>query len=171
MESDGYELRDTADGRGHGVFATRSFRPGETVIVGTIARRVDRNHSHATQVGPFEYVELSGLAPKANHSCDPNCGVRINDSGAPDLVARGLICAGDEITFDYAMRNYSIEHFPAQCRCGSALCRTWVTGWKDLPQERRSAYRGLVAPYLLEMENEVGDPRQGQDAPRRSVPS
>ena len=155
MESDGYELRDAADGRGHGVFATRSFRSSETVIVGIIDHHVDRNHSHATQVGPSQYVELSGLAPKVNHSCDPNCGVRINGCGAPDLVARRLIVAGEEITFDYAMRNYSIEHFPARCRCGSSLCRRWVTGWKDLPKERRRDYGALVAPYLLEMENEM----------------
>lgn len=152
MEADGCELRTTPDGRGEGVFATRSFRPGETVIVGRIERQVESNHSHATQVGPFEYVELSGLGPMANHSCDPNCGIRTNDRGAPDLVARRAIAAGEEITFDYAMRNYSIEHFPAHCRCGSQLCRTSVTGWKDLPEERREAYDGLVAPYLLEME-------------------
>ncbi len=155
MEAHGCRLLSTADGRGQGVFASRTFHAGETVIVGIIERRTDSNHSHATQVGPSEYVELSGLAPKVNHSCDPNCGVRINDGGAPDLVARRLIAAGAEITFDYAMRNYSIEHFPDRCGCGSPLCRTSVTGWKDLPEERKSAYRPLVAPYLLEMDNEM----------------
>jgi hypothetical protein len=76
MESDGYELRGADDGKGQGVFAIRSFHTGETVIVGIIERRVQRNHSHATQVGPSEYVELSGAGPKVNHSCDPNCGIR-----------------------------------------------------------------------------------------------
>lgn len=40
-----------------------------------------------------------------NHSCSPNCGVRLNDAGAYDFVAREPIAAGEEITFDYAMRN------------------------------------------------------------------
>ena len=152
MESDGCVLR-SAGARGDGVFATRSFRAGETVLVGIIERWFNENHSHATQIDASTYVQLSGLAPKVNHSCDPNCGVRVNDRGAPDLVARRLIAAGEEITFDYAMRNYSIEHFPAECGCGSPLCRRFVTGWKDLSEEQRTSYTGMVAPYLLEMDN------------------
>lgn len=155
MKSDGYELRGTADGRGDGVFATRPFRPGETVLVGLIERRVQENYAHATQVARSEYVVLAGLGSKVNHSCSPNCGIRMNPSGAPDLVARKLIRLGDEITFDYAMRNYSIEHFPNRCGCGSRACRGSVSGWRDLPDERKHAYQGLVAPYLLDIENET----------------
>jgi uncharacterized protein len=59
------------------------------------------------------------MGPKVNHSCSPNCGVRLNDSGACDFVAREPIEAGEQITFDYAMRNYSVEHFPGGCLCGS----------------------------------------------------
>ena len=128
MTHAGYELSLSGDGRGDGVFATRSFQPGETVMVGEIDRRLPQNHSHATQIGPTEYVQLSGLGSKVNHSCDPNCGIRVNDAGAPDLVARRNIGAGEEITFDYAMRNYSVEHFPSRCRCGAARCRGTVTG-------------------------------------------
>lgn len=156
MESDGYVVRTTEDGRGLGVFAIRTFSAGDTVVVGIIERRVERNHSHATQVGRCEYVELSGAGPKVNHSCDPNCGIRVNDRGAPDLIARRRIAAGEEVTFDYAMRNHSIEHFPSRCRCGTELCRGFVTGWKDLPGERKTEYRSIAAPYLLQMEDETG---------------
>jgi len=151
----GCELSLTGDGRGHGVFAIRSFHAGDTVMAGEIERRLRENHSHATQVGLTEYVELAGLAPKVNHSCNPNCGVRINGAGAPDLVARWNIAAGEEITFDYAMRNYSVDHFPNRCLCGSARCRGTVTGWRDLSEERRAAYRGIVAPYLLELDRQA----------------
>jgi len=147
----GYELRG-APGKGEGVFATREFRAGETVIVGVVERRAAVNGAHSTQVGPGEWVLLAGLCTKANHSCDPNCGVRLNRSGAPDLIARRAVRAGDEISFDYAMRNWTIEHFPRRCACGAPGCRGAVTGWKDLPATRKVAYRGLVAPYLLEMD-------------------
>ena len=43
--SGGYELQ-RADARGEGVFATRSFQVGETVMVGVIEAELDRNHSH-----------------------------------------------------------------------------------------------------------------------------
>jgi uncharacterized protein len=154
MRHAGYELSVTGDGRGEGVFATRRFKPGETVMIGEIERRLPGNHSHATQVGLGQYVLLGGLGSKVNHSCDPNC--RVNASGAPDLVARRHIEPGEEITFDYAMRNYSIEHFPSPCLCGAAACRGTITGWKDLPLDRKAAYQGLIAPYLLDLEQKIG---------------
>ncbi|MER5770894.1 SET domain-containing protein-lysine N-methyltransferase [Streptomyces sp. NPDC001985] len=145
----GAELRE-ARGKGGGVFATRTFRTGELVLDGVIEAELDRNDSHASQIGWNRFVRHGGLMPKVNHSCDPECGVRLNASGAHDLFARRAIAAGREITFDYAMRNFSIEHFPALCGCGSPLCRGRVTGWKDLPAARRDAYRDSVAPYLLD---------------------
>ncbi len=156
MRHAGYKLSVTGDGRGEGLFATRRFNPGETVVVGEIDRRLPGNHSHATQVGVGQYVLLGGLGSKVNHSCDPNCGVRVNASGAPDLVARRNIEPGEEITFDYAMRNFSIEHFPSPCLCGAAACRGTITGWTDLPPDRKAAYQGLIAPYLLDLEQETG---------------
>jgi hypothetical protein len=144
------------------------FSAGETVIIGEIARVLPGNHSHATQVGLTEFVQLAGLASIVNHSCDPNCGVRVNGAGGPDLVARQDIAPAEEITFDYAMRNYSVEHFPSRCRCGAACCRGSVTGWIDLPEERKLAYRGLVAPYLLELDPRHGPPDRRQMPTARS---
>jgi hypothetical protein len=123
-------------------------------MVGVIKCRAVKNHSHATQVGLWEHVQLGGLCSKVNHSCRPNCGVRLNDLGAPDLIALEPIVAEDEITFDYAMRNYSIEHLP-RCCCGASICRGSITGWKDLSTEQKEAYRGCVAPYLLELDREA----------------
>lgn len=156
MPTTGHEVRGTAEGKGNGVFATRAHQQGETVMVGVIERRLTGNTAHATQVGRSEWVQLAGLGPMVNHSCDPNCGIRMNSGGAPDLVARRAIALGEEITFDYAMRNYSVEQFPARCRCGASLCRGSVTGWKDLPLERKAAYGRLVAPYLLEVDRQAG---------------
>jgi hypothetical protein len=145
---DGFELRMT-DNRGEGVFAARSFQLGETVLVGRIDRELDHNHPHASQIGEDHFVLHGGLIPKVNHSCEPNCGIRPNASGAHDLVARKPITLGEEITFDYAMRNYSVEYFPDHCRCGSCHCRDHITGWKDLPAQRKVDYHGFVAPYLI----------------------
>lgn len=149
---DGFELR-SAGGKGEGVFATRFFRLGETVMVGRIDRELDHNHPHASQVSEHRFVLHGGLIPKVNHSCEPNCGIRLNSSGAHDLVAREPIAADQEITFDYAMRNYSVEYLPA-CRCGSRHCRGRITGWKDLSQQGKADYHGFVAPYLIDIDNQ-----------------
>lgn len=148
---DGVVLRTAHDGTGDGVLATRAFATGETVMVGVLVGELGGNDSHATQVALDRWVRHGGLGPKVNHSCDPNCGVRLNSGGAFDFVARRPVVAGQELTFDYAMRNYTVEHFPAACLCGAAGCRGRVTGWKDLPAARREDYGDLVAPYLRAM--------------------
>ncbi|MEO7195720.1 MAG: SET domain-containing protein-lysine N-methyltransferase [Pseudonocardiaceae bacterium] len=149
----GYELRGTDD-KGEGIFATRSFQIGETVMVGVIDREVDCNHSHASQVSKERFVIHGGLIPKVNHSCDPNCGILLNASGAHNILARKSIVAGQEITFDYAMRNYTVEYFPASCRCGTPFCRDRITGWKNLPTQRKENYHGFVAPYLIDIDKQ-----------------
>jgi hypothetical protein len=151
----GYELCTPEGGKGGGVRATRGFQIGETVMVGILEGEVPQNDSHATQVGRDTWARHGDLGPQVNHSCSPNCGVELNDTGACNFVARKSISSGEEITFDYAMRNYSIEHFPDECLCGADICRGSVTGWKDLPSERKASYEGEVAPYLLEIDREL----------------
>jgi hypothetical protein len=87
---------------------------------------------------------------------NPNCGVRLNESGSPDLVALRSIAAGEETP----------RRSPSITPCGTirssnsrvavyADRRGSVTGWKDLPDDWKEAYQGFVAPYLLELdENE-----------------
>lgn len=153
MHEEGFQLRTGVDDRNDGVFATRGFAVGDAVMLGVAGRPAPANHSHANQVSLTEWVFEEGLGPKVNHSCDPNCGVRVNDEvDGFDFVALAPIAAGEEITFDYAMRNYVIEHFPATCLCGADACRGAVTGWKDLPAERKAAFGDLVAPYLIEQD-------------------
>ena len=56
------------------------------------------------KIGLNTYVFHAGYISKVNHSCDPNCGIKVNETGAHDFVARKDIEVGEEITFDYAMR-------------------------------------------------------------------
>lgn len=144
----------TTPGRGCGVFALKSFECGDALYVGVLDDIPIQNHSHASQIGKAKFGFHKGLSSIFNHSCDPNCGIRINETGGHDIIAMRHISAEDEATYDYAMRNYRIEHFSAACSCGSANCRKTITGWKDLPQQRKDDYTGFVAPYLIEMDCE-----------------
>jgi hypothetical protein len=148
---DRFELREIS-GKGIGVFATKSFKVGDIVMIGVIKEVLKGNNSHSSQIGENEYVLHAGLISKVNHSCDPNCGIRVNETGAHDFVAMVEIGVNEETTFDYAMRNYTIDFFPKQCMCGSKKCRVRITGWKDLPDEKKKEYEGFVAPYLLELD-------------------
>ena len=146
-----YRLKMTAH-KGQGVFATKSYKSGDVVMVGVIKEVLDGNNAHASQIGEHLYVRHAGLVSKVNHSCDPDCGIRVNKNGAHDFVARRDIGVNEEITFDYAMRNYEVEHFTGRCACGAQPCRGKITGWKDLPEAKKKEYKGLVAPYLIALD-------------------
>ena len=148
----GYELKECQN-KGQGIFATKKFISGNLVMVGFIKEdNIDKNHSHASQMGESRYALHGGDITKVNHSCNPNCGININKSGAHDFIAIRTIEIGDEVTFDYAMRNYDIEYFPNKCCCGASNCRGSITGWKDLPDNLKVSYKGFVAPYLIAMD-------------------
>ncbi|HEV3094096.1 MAG TPA: SET domain-containing protein-lysine N-methyltransferase [Solirubrobacteraceae bacterium] len=150
----GLVRRSTGTAKGHGVFATVSFNPGDLVIPGKVGRLVSANDTHPNQVGPNEWVIEDGFGPLVNHSCDPNCGIRLNDLDGYDFIAMRPIAIGEEVTWDYATRNYAITHFPSMCLCGMAACRGLVTGWKGLSEDRKTFYinAGFFATYLLELD-------------------
>jgi uncharacterized protein len=148
----GCEVRDTGTAKGEGVFALAPFKAGDVVIPGVIGRSVSANDSHPNQVGIDQWVIEDGLGPMVNHSCEPNCGIRLNGRAVYDYVALRAIAIGDEITWDYATRNYTISHFPPECLCATASCRGAITGWKDLTEEQKAAYAEFVAPYLWELD-------------------
>ncbi len=156
----GYELRIT-EGKGEGVVACRDFQRGQLVMKGKIEKELETSTSHSSQIGRNRHVLHAGLISTVNHSCNPNCGIRVNETGAHDFLAFRDILAGEELTFDYAMRNYSVDHFPLRCMCGAPRCRGEITGWKSLPEEARKAYEGFVSPYLLEMD--AGEPTNRQE--------
>ena len=147
----GYELRNTKT-KGEGIYATQNFKKGELVMIGKIEKELKESHSHSSQIGLNRHVFHGELISKVNHSCNPNCGIHVNATGAHDFCARRHIEDGEEITFDYAMRNYSIEHFPGKCFCGSKNCRGVIDGWKSLNASQKDFYKGFVAPYLLELD-------------------
>jgi len=157
---DGFELRKSSE-KGEGIFATKSFNLNDIVMVGVIKEILSGNHSHASQIDENKYVFHAGLISKVNHSCDPNCGIKVNETGAHDFVAIRKISVNEEITFDYAMRNYGVDYFPDQCMCGSKKCRGKITGWKDLPYENKKAYEGFIAPYLLVLDAKLSCEEKG----------
>ena len=144
-------LKNSAE-KGVGVFSERLFEVGEVVMSGVIDEISPTNTTHASQIGENAFVIPIGLMALVNHACNPNCGIRVNETGAHDYVAMQNIEVGEEITFDYAMQNYSIDHFPTQCLCGTKDCRGQITGWKDLTEARKKEYEGFVSPYLIELD-------------------
>mgnify|MGYP003348861886 CR=1 FL=1 len=127
------EMRPTP-GAGFGAFAVAPIPAGTIVACfrGTLMDRptfdtmpADRR-SRSIQIdddafflGPVEREPGDAV----NHSCDPNCGM----GGASQVVAMRDIAVGEALTFDYAMADGS-NYDEFDCACGTALCRSRVSG-------------------------------------------
>lgn len=131
-----------ADG-GAGLFARRSFVPGE-IVLRLEGRIVARPTRHTIQLGPGEHLEPS--SPTAcpwvylNHSCAPNVVV---DVAHRVVIARHPIAAGDELRFDYDTTEWELAE-PFVCRCGAPDCVGTVRGFRHLPAERQHALRAAA---------------------------
>lgn len=80
-----------------------------------------------------------------NHSCSPNSWL----ADEYTVISKVQIEPGQEITIDYAVWLDHPEYQPlGPCACGSASCRTWITGqdWRRMDVVR-SNY-GHFMPYL-----------------------
>ena len=137
---------------GKGVFASRDFEPGETVIEYTGERiawdEALRRHPHdPDQPDHTFYFQLEsgdtidalygGNASRwINHACEPNCEAEETD-GRVFIKTLRAIRAGEELNYIYGL-TLDERYTPAlkkrfECRCGSPRC----TGTMLVPKRRR----------------------------------
>ncbi|MBP0000982.1 MAG: SET domain-containing protein [Cyanobacteria bacterium SID2] len=135
--------------KGLGVFATRNFRPGETVVVGRRVCVLPHRTIYSIQVDWNVHVEIDEPAVRINHAYEPNTGVRDNQWGAYDFIALREIEAGEEITFDYETTESEFTEDFQRC-CPPRLERNADThrGFQSIPPEVRAKYGEFIANYL-----------------------
>ena len=154
---------------GRGVFARRSFGPGQPILALTgpvldraemLARDPDR--AHAIQVGTDEFLEAMPPGRFVTHSCDPNAGI-MNDRM---LIALRPIEIGEEIQFDYSTA-MTEDHWTVECRCGQPACRRVILDFHHLPPITQNRYLqlGIVQRFIV---NEVRRRSPARRAVRRT---
>lgn len=143
------------DKKGKGVFAKVHFLAGQIILEfkGDIIKKADiTNYGEVLQITDDTYLGLSGSVDDyINHSCDPNCGLRIVGNRAL-LVSLYDIQAGSEITFDYSTSsNDKKDDWELECACGSIKCRTKISGYQYLDAALKKEYesKGIVPNYLV----------------------
>lgn len=150
---DDVEVR-TASGKGLGVFARRTFAPGEFIFRRRHARVVDgsgiaglsaEEQMHLCELGWDRFAVLAPPGAYLNHSCDPNAmrsGVKV--------FAWQAIRAGEEITIDYRLNAFDGSSWP--CSCGTAACTGTVVGsfFAMKPERQRLLLR--YAPEFIRRE-------------------
>lgn len=114
-------------------------------IIGT-QQALDKGEkqSDVLQIGQDMYVDLEDPGRRANHSCDPNAGVR------PDLslMAMKSIRVGEEIRYDYST-TMGDGLWEIECHCGSKNCRGTIQDFCKLPSRQQEFYRRLNVVQLF----------------------
>jgi len=142
---------------GLGVFTTREFAEGESVLTIDDSRVVDIEHPLRPELDEHEYhcdyladgkVVLMRFPERhINSNCDPNSYVVTIDT-VRHVIARRHIQAGDEITYDYIINCY--EGAVWQCHCGGPRCRgTIVSSFFELPSNLQLEYLPLLDEWFV----------------------
>lgn len=139
-----------------GVFALRNFKKGEhifhvdlTKLKRYTVREIDGNSElngdHSDYVGRGKYVVNHSPVSYMNHSCDPNCYVKMKTIAIKDVYALRDISKGEELTHDYTAT--SVDQFAGkgfweeECKCSSKNCRKILHGdLFKLPMELQQKY-------------------------------
>jgi uncharacterized protein len=143
---------------GRGLFAVEAIEKGEIVAIkgGYIFDRPTRTEAAELLgpaeipiadgffIGPLSEHEREGGMIFSNHSCDPNIGVQ----GQIVFVALRDICAGEELTHDWATTDD--DTYEMECHCGAQNCRGVVTGQDWRRKDLQEKYRNYTSWYLLE---------------------
>jgi len=138
-----------AGAKGMGVFTTRDFKRGETVVIGKCISQSSERTIYTIQTDHDVHVMMDEPAVRINHSYAPNTGVRNNQWGAYDFVALEDIASGTEIFFDYETTEDDLTADFQQC-CPPPLERTasGLRGFNSLPTDIRARYGEFIADYL-----------------------
>lgn len=157
---------------GNGIFATAHIKRGELICVFSGKRlsiaqlrkkyqKGEERVSDPLQINDRQYLDLDEPYIFFNHSCQPNATVVDKQR----LIAVRNIEAGEEITFDYSVTEWTDASFkewtdPEQknyqkwlmnCYCGASACRQQVGDFLSLPQKLQKDYveKKLVQGFII----------------------
>lgn len=133
-------------GKGRGVFAKKNLKKDEIVVIGKPVEKSLERTWQTLQMDVDTHVRMDEPFELVNHSCNPNCGIRVNEFNGYNLVAMKDITVGNEITFDYCMSEW-ISIAVTHCCCQSDLCRKTIKGGKFLSHQVLEKYHDFLAPY------------------------
>lgn len=107
----------------------------------TLQEMPDPTDPNVLQIGPNDYLNMSGHLRYINHSCDPNCKFSVVGNRAI-LHSLYVIPIGAELTFDYSTTSTDThEMWAMNCACGSHKCRKVISGYQYLDPSLQEEYK------------------------------
>ncbi|KAK1055447.1 hypothetical protein LTR74_015677 [Friedmanniomyces endolithicus] len=151
----GVEVLKTPD-RGFGVRSCRTWAPGQIIMEytgeiiseGECQRRIREDYKDKQC---YYLMELErgliidgtkgSMARFINHSCEPNCEVRmVKVNGTPRMgvfAGEGGVATGQELTYDYNFDNFGEKQ--QMCYCGAPTCRGHLSKRLNAAEQKKMA--------------------------------
>jgi len=138
-----------------GVFTKTVIPAGVPILEfrGDLFTRDTMKHdlNRVIQIGTDAFLGPSGdLDDYINHSCNPNCGVKIVGRRTI-LFSLYVIPADTELTFDYSTTSTDTpEQWSMDCKCSDFNCRKTITGFHHLDDKTKQDYikKGMIPMFL-----------------------
>jgi hypothetical protein len=151
-EIEKYLYNDKSSIAGTGLFSTKDFKKGEVAFVmkGEIIKFHPKNREETMNtpnlIGLDKELYLDPISPYVymNHHCNPNLGVDADDGVS--YVAIRDIKAGEELTFDYSISEYS--DWDMNCSCDYKNCRKVIKSIDKLPKDFFDKYLPFIPKYF-----------------------
>jgi hypothetical protein len=93
-------------------------------------------------IAPVHNDQREGAMLWTNHSCNPNIALQ----GQIVFVAMRDISSNEELTHDWATTDDS--DYEMRCNCGSANCRSVITGKDWMKKDLQQKYKGWFCWFL-----------------------
>lgn len=140
---------------GEGAFTTIEIPAGKPITeatgkIYTLQELPDPTDANVLQVGPNDYMNVSGTMRFINHSCDPNCRFSIVGTRAI-LYSLYVIPTNTELTFDYSTTSTdTYDMWKMDCTCGSYKCRKVISGYQYLEPSLLEEYKkkGMLPLFI-----------------------
>jgi hypothetical protein len=84
------------------------------------------------------YGKVINDAKYINHSCDPNCEVKLNSENIREAITTKLVNKDEELTIGYDIAIPSFKNnmwdprWNFECYCGTKVCRKIIDSYKTL---------------------------------------
>lgn len=150
-EIENHLFADKSSVAGTGLFTSKDIKKGDVAFVmkGPKIKFHPKNREESMStpniVGLDKDLYIEPISPYVfiNHHCEANLAV--NEDGVSYVALRD-IRAGEELTFDYSISEYSDWEMP--CSCGSKNCRRTIKSVDELPKDFFSKYFPLIPNYF-----------------------
>lgn len=151
--------------QGKGLLTTRDIKKGTHILHVNLTKLKTYTFAeikasgidseHWDYVGRGKYVLDNSPAAYLNHSCDPNCVVKMKTIAVKNVYAERDIMKNEELTVDYTLT--AVDRFGrkdddgwgAECNCGSMNCRKIRSGnFFKLSKKRQLKYYKYLPPSI-----------------------